>query len=190
MDLETGVGSPVAADARETAYAPPRPRPVAAQPTAGANGRRKAAPPTGSLRTGLRGDAGWFLGNDLQTAGAVWELRVQISAWINENPSRVTSWWATPELKSDQQEQSRFRARRRLLWEMIIEAAGDNEDATEKAIAVTRKLDSIQAQCGVGISRVEKWAQVARNEKKSIVEVAELYAQTNERVRLQAEARL
>ena len=153
-----------------------RPPPVPAVPAVPAsNGvTRKPPPPPASLKTGPRPD-GFYLGNDIDSVRGVWELRNTVENFITEQfaGDKQQFWGVTEGSKQEKQEQSRLRARRRLVWDAINEAAKvDGIDAEE----VVNRLQSLQSSLQAGISRIETWANEAKKAGCTIIKKAEEYA--------------
>ena len=166
---------------------PDAPRPLSmAEAAARKNAcKRKPRPAPNSSKTGPRED-GFYLGNDLNTVSQVWQAYKDLQQYLEANPDKgdtgpsatpVCGWACTIGDSTEKSQQTRMRARRRLLWDAISASGGDKE-------ALVAELDAIQQRLKSGISRVEAWAVTLKKQHRddancgaTILSVAQEYEQ-------------
>ena len=112
--------------------------------------------------TGLELD-GWMMGNDLQTVTSVWQLHLDIEAWLADHEDRRERWWGTALNPKARIVQERLRNRRKIVWTQIQRCAVLRIMETAD---VVESLQRSQIESQAAISRVEIWAADAKKSAK------------------------
>jgi hypothetical protein len=120
-----------------------------------------------------------MMGNDLQTVTSVWQLHLDITAWLADHEDRRERWWGTALNPKARIVQERLRNRRKIVWTQIQRCAVLRIMETAD---VVESLQRSQIESQAAISRVEIWAADAKKSAKDnpthdidIMEVAARY---------------